>query len=194
MWRWSYSSILRGWLHLVVDYTLLSKHGKHVYGLGWFRDAAASTPKRTVISSGNHWVVMGLAIRIPGTNKIFCLPIHAKLHISGKGQPGEATLARQMLDDVLAWFPERKLVFIGDGAYSAKYLLGNLNPRVTHVGVMRGDAALYGPHPPKQRKANAGRSRVKVLACPARARPSKRRIAVRAGRGFGERSRPRHTA
>ena len=146
----------RGRLHLVVDDTLLSKHGKHVYGLGWFRDAAASTPKRTVISSGNHWVVMGLAIRIPGTNKIFCLPIHAKLHISGKGQPGEATLARQMLDDVLAWFPERKLVFIGDGAYSAKYLLGNLNPRVTHVGVMRGDAALYGPHPPKQRKGKCG--------------------------------------
>jgi hypothetical protein len=145
----------RGRLYVVVDDTLLRKHGKHVWGLGWFRDAAASTPKRTVIASGNHWVVLGLAIRIPGTDKIFCLPIHAKLHISGKGQPGEATLARQMLDDVLAWFPERSLVFIGDGAYSAKNLLGGIHPRVTHVGVMRGDAALYGP-PPKNRQGKCG--------------------------------------
>jgi len=145
-----------GLLHLVVDDTLLHKYGKHVWALGWFRDAAASTPKRTVIASGNHWVVMGLAIRIPGTDKIFCLPIYAKLHQSGKGRPGEAALAKEMLDDVLRWFPHRKVVFLGDGAYSAKALLGELNPRVTHIGVMRGDAALYDPRPPKARKGKGG--------------------------------------
>jgi hypothetical protein len=146
----------QGLLHLVVDDTLLHKYGKHVWALGWFRDAAASTPKRTVIASGNHWVVMGLAIRIPGTDKIYCLPIHAKLHRSGKGRPGEAALAKEMLDDVLAWFPERKFVFLGDGAYSAKVLLGELNPRVTYLGVMRGDAAVYDPRPAKARKGKGG--------------------------------------
>jgi len=146
----------RGLLYLVVDDTLLHKYGKHVWGLGWFRDAAASTPKRTVIASGNHWVVMALAICIPGTSKIYCLPIHAKLHRSGKNRPGEAALAKQMLDDVLAWFPDRKLVFLGDGAYSAKTLLGKLNPRVTYIGVMRGDAAIYDPRPPKSRKGKGG--------------------------------------
>ena len=114
---------LRGLLYLVVDDTLLHKRGKHVYGLGWFRDAVASTAKRVATASGNHWVVMGLAIRIPGTHKIYCLPIHAKLHLPGKGQPSEAALAKQMLDDVLAWFPDRKLIFLGDGAYSTKNLL-----------------------------------------------------------------------
>jgi hypothetical protein len=146
----------RGLLYLVVDDTLLHKYGKHVWGLGWFRDAAASTPKRTVIASGNHWVVMALAICIPGTSKIYCLPIHAKLHRSGKYRPGEAALALQMLDDVLAWFPDRKLVFLGDGAYSAKTLLGKLSPRVTYIGVMRGDAAIYDPRPPKSRKGKGG--------------------------------------
>ena len=146
-----------GMLYLVVDDTLLHKYGKHVWGLGWFRDAAASTPKRTVIASGNHWVVMALAICIPGTNKIFCLPIHAKLHRSGKARSGEAALAKQMLDDVLAWFPQRKFVFLGDGAYSAKILLGNLDPRVSsYIGVMRGDAAIYDPQPPKPRKGKGG--------------------------------------
>ena len=146
----------RGLLYLVVDDTLLHKRGKHVYGLGWFRDAVASTAKRVATASGNHWVVMGLAICIPGTNKIYCLPIHAKLHLPGRGRPSEPTLAKQMLDDVLAWFPDRKLVFLGDGAYSAKNLLGDLDPRVTHVGVMRADAAIYDPQPPKQSKSKRG--------------------------------------
>jgi hypothetical protein len=146
----------QGPLHLVVDDTLLHKHGKHVWGLGWFRDAAASTPKRTVIASGNHWVVMGLAIGIPGTNKIYCLPIHAKLHRSGKGRPGEAALAKEMLADVLAWFPDREFIFLGDGAYSTKILLGELDPRITYIGVMRGDAAIFDPRPPKRRHGKGG--------------------------------------
>ena len=95
----------RGSLYLVVDDTLLHKRGKHVYGLGWFRDAVASTAKRVATASGNHWVVVGLAICIPGTNKIYCLPIHAKLHLAGKNQKSEATLAKEMLGDILAWTP-----------------------------------------------------------------------------------------
>jgi len=146
----------RGLLYLVVDDTLLHKRGKHVYGLGWFRDAVASTAKRVATASGNHWVVVGLAICIPKTNKIYCLPIHAKLHLAGKNQPSEATLAKQMLEDILGWFPDRKLVFVGDGAYSAKNLLGEFNPRVRYVGVIRADAALYDPVPPEQPKSKRG--------------------------------------
>jgi hypothetical protein len=146
----------RGMLYLVVDDTLLHKRGKHVYGLGWFRDAVASTAKRVATASGNHWVVVGLAICIPGTNKIYCLPIHAKLHLAGKKQKSEAVLAKEMLQDILAWFPDRKLVFLGDGAYSTKHLLEDLHQRVTYVGVMRADAAIYDPLPPKQPKSRRG--------------------------------------
>jgi hypothetical protein len=167
----------RGLLYLVVDDTLLHKHGKHVWALGWFRDAAASTPKRTVIASGNHWVVMGLAIRIPRTSKIYCLPIHAKLHQSGKGRPGEAALAKEMLDDVLAWFPERNFVFLGDGAYSAKKLLGELDSRITYIGVMRGDAAIYDPQP---RQNHMGRKPSKGPRL-----PSPREAVKKADRGRG---------
>ena len=52
----------------------------------------ASTAKRVAMASGNHWVVIGLAIRIRGTGKNYCLPIHVRLHLPGKGQPGEAEL------------------------------------------------------------------------------------------------------
>ena len=151
----------RGMLYLVVDDTLLHKRGKNVYGLGWFRDAVASTAKRVATASGNHWVVVGLAIDIPGTNKIYCLPIHASLHLAGKNHKSEATLAREMLYDILEWFPDRKPVFLGDGAYSTKNLLKDLDPRVTYVGVMRGDAAIYDPQPPKPPKSKRGRKATK---------------------------------
>jgi hypothetical protein len=156
----------KGRLYLAVDDTLLHKRGKHVYGLGWFRDAVASTAKRVATASGNHWVVVGLAVRIPGTEKIYCLPIHSKLHLPGKGQPSEAELARAMLQDILAWFPQRKLVLLGDGAYSTKNLLGDLDEGVIHVGVMRSDAAIYDPLPPKQPKSKRGRKPRKGLRLP----------------------------
>ena len=145
-----------GVLYLVVDDTLLHKRGKTVYGLGWFRDAVASTAKRVATASGNHWVVVGLAIRIPGTSKIYCLPIHAMLHLAGKKNKSEATLAKEMLQDILRWFPDRKLVFVGDGAYSVNNLLGDLDDRVTYVGVMRADAAIYDVIVPKQSKSKRG--------------------------------------
>jgi hypothetical protein len=173
----------RGLLYLVVDDTLLHKRGKHVYGLGWFRDAVASTAKRVATASGNHWVVVGLAIRIPGTSKIYCLPIHAMLHLAGKNQKSEATLAKEMLQDILGWFPDRKLVFIGDGAYSAKNLLGEIDPRVTYVGVMRADAAIYDPMPPKQPKSKPGPKPEKGPRLPNPKAAMKKADRNRSGRG-----------
>jgi hypothetical protein len=173
----------RGLLYLVVDDTLLHKRGKHVYGLGWFRDAVASTAKRVATASGNHWVVVGLAIRIPGTEKIYCLPIHAMLHLAGKNQKSEATLAREMLRDILGWFPDRKLVFMGDGAYSANHLLGDLDPRVTYVGVMRADAAIYDPVPPVQPKSKRGRKPQKGPRLPNPKQAMKKADGNRSGRG-----------
>jgi hypothetical protein len=148
-----------GRLYLVVDDTLLHKRGKHVYGLGWFRDAVASTAKRVATASGNHWVVMGLAICIPKTDIILCLPINCRLHLPGEGKPGEATLAREMLIEVRSWFPRRQLVLVGDGAYANENMFSqwsDLAEHVTYVGVMRNDAALYDPVPPEQPKSKRG--------------------------------------
>jgi hypothetical protein len=173
----------QGLLYLVVDDTLLHKRGKHVYGLGWFRDAVASTVKRVATASGNHWVVVGLAICIPGTTKIYCLPIHTMLHLAGKNQKSEATLAKEMLRDILEWFPDRKLVFLGDGAYSTKNLLGDLDPRVTYVGVMRSDAAIYDPQPPKQSKSKRGRKATKGPRLPNPKEAMKKADRNRSGQG-----------
>ena len=173
----------RGVLHLVVDDTLLHKRGKHVYSLGWFRDAVASTAKRVATASGNHWVVMGLAIQIPRTDKIYCLPIHAMLHLPGEDQPSKATLAKQMLNDILQWFPERKLVFIGDGAYSANKLLKDLDDRVSYLGVMRSDAEIYTPTPPKQSKSKRDPKPRKGPRLPSPCEATKKADRNRSGKG-----------
>src|SRR5207248_3850157 len=85
-----------GPLYLVVADTLLHKRGKHVFALGWFRDAVASTRKRVATASGNNRVVMGLAVPLPLTGCFLCLPLAFRLKMPGKGQPSCAASAREM--------------------------------------------------------------------------------------------------
>lgn len=146
-----------GWLYLIVDDTLAHKRGRWVFGLGWFRDACASTKKRVATASGHNWVVLGLAVRLPlCPTKVWCLPLLARLHEAGQGQPSCVALTRAMLTRVREWFPQRRLILVGDGAYAAKGLLETLAPEVVFVGRLRGDAAVYDPHPPRAVKGRRG--------------------------------------
>jgi len=146
-----------GVITLLVDDTLTHKRGKSVWGLGWFRDAVASTKKRVATASGHNWVVLAVAVCLPFTNvPILALPLLARLHLPGKGQPSCADLAREMLGEVLTWWPERRFTLVGDGAYATKGLLLDLDERVTFVGRMRGDAALYDPRVPPAAKGKRG--------------------------------------
>jgi hypothetical protein len=146
-----------GCVTLLVDDTLAHKRGKSVWGLGWWRDAVASTRKRVATASGHNWVVVAIAFGVPGTSIILALPLLARLHFPGQGQPSCAMLAREMLTEVLAWFPDRNFTLVGDGAYACKEMtLGELPPRVRFVGRMRGDAALSAPRVPRQKKGQRG--------------------------------------
>ena len=112
---------LFGRITLLVDDTLAHKRGKSVWGLGWFRDAVASTKKRVATASGHNWVVVAVAYCLPYSNvPILALPLLARLHLSGKGQPSCAALTKEMLAEVLHWFPQRTFTLVGDGAYACK--------------------------------------------------------------------------
>jgi hypothetical protein len=148
---------LCGPITLLVDDTLAHKRGKSVWGLGWFRDAVASTKKRVATASGHNWVVVAVAVCLPFSNTpILALPLLARLHQAGKGQPSCPQLARDMLAEVLTWFPGYRFTLVGDGAYAAKALLRDLDGRVTFVGRLRGDAALYDPKVPAARPGKRG--------------------------------------
>jgi hypothetical protein len=147
-----------GCITLLVDDTLAHKRGRSVWGLGWWRDAVASTKKRVATASGHNWVVMAVAFCVPGTSCVtLALPLLARLHLPGKGQPSCAELAKGMLGEVTAWFPGREFTLVGDGAYACKELLLDDFPQcVRFVGRMRGDAAVYDPKVPRQRKGKPG--------------------------------------
>jgi hypothetical protein len=146
-----------GLIVLLVDDTLTHKTGKCVWGLGWFRDAVASTRKRVATASGHNWVVVAIAFCDPLTKTpVLALPLLARLHQAGKGQPSCPDLARAMLTEVLSWFPGRRFTLVGDGAYACKELLLDLPEQVHFVGRMRGDAAVYDPEPAKASKSKRG--------------------------------------
>jgi hypothetical protein len=149
---------LLGTITLLVDDTLAHKRGKSVWGLGWFRDAVASTKKRVATASGHNWVVLAVAYQLPWCHvPIFALPLLARLHLPGKGQLSCPVLAKQMLAEVLTWFPKHTFTLVGDGAYACKQLLQDLDERVAFVGRMRGDAAVYDPQVPTAKKGQRGR-------------------------------------
>lgn len=149
---------LCGRITLLVDDTLAHKRGKSVWGMGWWRDAVASTKKRVATASGHNWVVLAVAYCLPGsTNPIFALPLLARLHQPGQGQPSCAALAKEMLTEMLGWFPKHCFTLVGDGAYACKELLGELDHgRVVFVGRLRGDACVYDPQVPKAKKSQKG--------------------------------------
>jgi hypothetical protein len=148
---------LFGSITLLVDDTLIHKRGRCVWGVGWWRDAVASTKKRVATASGHNWVVVAIAYCPPWPRApILALPLLARLHQPGKDQPSCPTLAKRMLAEVLSWFPERRFTLVGDGAYACKELLDDLDERVVFVGRMRGDAALFDPDVPMAKKGKRG--------------------------------------
>ena len=151
-----------GSITLLVDDTLAHKRGESVWGLGWWRDAVASTRKRVATAPGHNWVVMAIAFCVPGTSRIIlALPLLARLHLPGKGRPSCAELAKEMLDEVTAWLPGHDFTLVADGAYACKEMLGSFPDRVRFVGRMRGDAAVYDPRVPRQKKGKRGRKPTK---------------------------------
>ena len=156
-----------GKLYFIVDDTLLHKRGKKVYGLGWFRDAVASTRKRVATASGNNWVVVGLAVQIPFCpDRVLCLPLRAELHLPGKDTPGPSELAAEMITAISEQYPDREIVLLGDGAYSAKPVLSALPKNVSYLGRVRADISIYDPIPPRRKEGTRGRKPTKGKKLP----------------------------
>lgn len=133
-----------GPITLLVDDTLLHKTGKCVWGLGWFRDAVASTRKRVATASGHNWVVIAIAYQLPLSAKhVLALPVLARLHEGGKGKPSGAQLALEMCRQIVEWFPNYRFSLVGDGGFANSTLLEKLPEAITFVGRMRGDAAVH---------------------------------------------------
>ena len=144
-------------LPLVIDETLERRQGAKIRAKGVFRDAVRSTKERVVTSFGLRWIAMMLVVKVPWAQRPWALPFltvlapseraNAKLHRRHKTV---VKWTRQMIAQVRRWWPRRRLILIGDGAYAAvglaRWCAGMRQP-VTLVTRCRLDAALYAPPP-----------------------------------------------
>lgn len=141
-------------LVLVVDDTLERRRGKKVCYKGLFRDAVRSTRSQAVCSYGIRWVVVALLVQTPWSRRPWALPV---LVVPSLSQACARKLqkrfyrtpigwARLLLEKVRGWYPDRKVVLVGDGGYASIELVRDAQwepAPATFVARMRLDAALY---------------------------------------------------
>jgi len=138
-----------GPLQVVLDDTLASKKGPHVFGLGTHLDAVRSTRRHRVFSFGHCWVVLAVLLRVPFSQRTWALPVLFRLYRNpqecerkGAVYRKKTELAREMLDRLVGWTGERRIRVAADMAYCNDTVLGGFPARVEIFGAMRADAVL----------------------------------------------------
>ncbi len=150
---------------VAIDDTLLKRCGRRVFGCGLHFDPTSPDPGGGV-AWGNNWVVAGLLLRLPFLARPICLPILFRL-VLPKGQgPNRLGLARELVELILARYPDRDVHVVADGAYAGKTWVG-IEGRVTLTFRLRHNAALHTPPPPPTGKRGRPRTTGDRLATPA---------------------------
>jgi len=148
-----------------VDDTLGRHTGKEIAAASMHRDPLLSTGRRLFFHWGHVWVV--LSINMPMFGKTWALPVLFRLYRSKKRctadkKPYRKTteLARELIELLAKTLPHRRIIVLGDAAYTHSSLIKKRPANVSLIGRARLDAALYSPAP-KPRKGQRGRRRVR---------------------------------
>jgi hypothetical protein len=148
-----------------VDDTLGRHTGKEIAAASMHRDPLLSTGRRLFFHWGHIWVV--LSINVPMYGKTWALPVLFRLYRGKKRCKADkkpywktTELARELIDLLAKTLPHRRLIVLGDAAYTNGSLIKKRPSNVTLIGRSRLDAALYAPAP-KPRKGKRGRPRMR---------------------------------
>jgi hypothetical protein len=130
---------------LAVDDTVTQHRGKHVYGKGCHRDAVRSSHTHTVWRWGHKWVVLAVALPMPGGVMPWALPVLCALY-RPRGEGRHKTpieLARQLLCLLERWFPKRRFILLGDGGFNSHEFARKVARHSALVSRFFKDAALH---------------------------------------------------
>jgi hypothetical protein len=154
------------------DDHLERRRGKKIKAKGIYRDAVRSSDSFFVKASGLRWMSFMLLAQVPFARKVWALPFLTVLCPSERYHKKRGIRHRKLTDRarqailrVWRWFPEKKLIFVGDSSYAAIDLLSAVREKVTVVTKLRMDAALYEAAP-KLAKRAIGRPRKKGKRLP----------------------------
>ncbi len=158
---------------LAGDDTVDGHPGRRVYGKARHRDPVRSGHGYTARRYGHKWVVLAVLVRFPFATRTWALPALVALYRSEEDDRARrrphrtpAQIMCQLLRVMRLWFPDRRLVFVGDAGYGThevarfchRHRLG-----LTMVSKLHPDANLLEPPPPYR---GQGRPRVKGAALP----------------------------
>ena len=149
---------------LAVDDTVFGHRGKRVYGKGCHRDPVRSPhdPDRVVHKWGHKWVVLTVLVPLPFTTRRWALPVLCALYRVpkvdqelGRRHKTPCDLARGLVSAMLHWFPGRRFVLLGDGAFASHDLAwfchrrcSRHKGRLTLIARGRKDMNLHALPPP----------------------------------------------
>ena len=155
-----------------LDDTVERRWGARIAARGIYRDPVRSSRGHFVKASGLRWLCVMLLAPVPWAGCVWGLPFLTVLapserHAAASGVRFKKLTdwGRQALLQVARWLPDRRVVAVADGSFSAIALLRGLAPRLTVVTRLRLDAGLYDPPPPRRRRAR-GRPPVKGARLP----------------------------
>jgi SRSO17 transposase len=158
----------QGPVAIALDDTLARKRGEHIFGIGSHPDPVFSTKKRKVFTFGHVWVVMTVTVRIPLFQRTWGLPILLRLYRSkstclkkNKEYKKKTELAREMLDVLARWLPDRRVEVAADSAYCNSTVTRGLADTIVLFGTMRPDAALTALPDASRRHKRGGRPAVR---------------------------------
>lgn len=150
-------------VRVVIDDTVTPKKGPHVFGIGSHLDAVRSTKRQKVFTFGHCWVVLAVLVRVPFSARIWALPILFRLYRTqkeclrrGVAHRKKTELARELLEVLCTWLPERRIELAADSAYCNDTVTRGLSSHVVLFGAMRPDAVLT-ESPPSQPSSKGGR-------------------------------------
>jgi hypothetical protein len=148
-------------LTLAVDDTVFARSGPKVFGAHLHRKDSVRGAGRQV-RYGNCWVVLGIVLRLPVSDRAVFLPLLFRLWQAdparrGYGRkshpfkraaqdpayPSQSQLARELVDLVHSRHPGRAIELLGDGAYATGAMRG-LPGEVCMIARLRSSSTLYG--------------------------------------------------
>jgi hypothetical protein len=183
LFGWMVSHLREGApIRVVVDDTLATKKGPHVFGIGSHLDAVRSTRRQKIFAFGHCWVVLAVLVPVPFSSRTFALPVLFRLYRTVKScerasQPHrkKTELARDLLDVFARWAGSRRVELAADSAYCNDTITRGLPDNFVLFGAMRPDAVLTALPAKSPRKPGRPSRRGRPVAKPEVIAKDKRR-------------------
>lgn len=162
-------------IEINIDAHLNRRRGPKIKGIGYHRDAIASSKHQKVLTTGHNWLVATVCVRMFGSKYKWSLPFLSYLltpekplsssrntaDLKGKKRHKKMTkITSQFIIQIRRWIgPKREIVVIADSAFCCREVCRTcIKYNVVFCTQLRLDASLYD-FPPTQ-KGKRGRPRV----------------------------------